>query len=81
MLRGEADLMQPGGRLMCLSLGLLFLHRQGAVDATLEVRACMLAYTAVASCRAAVRVRAPACVAARASSSPLQAARRQHLTN
>jgi 26S proteasome regulatory subunit N1 len=39
MLRGEADLAQPGGRLMCLALGLLFLHRQGAVDATLEVRA------------------------------------------
>ena len=38
MLRGEADLTQPGGRLMCLALGLLFLHRQGAVDATLEVR-------------------------------------------
>ncbi|EFN53700.1 hypothetical protein CHLNCDRAFT_25435, partial [Chlorella variabilis] len=37
MLRGEADLMQTGGRLMCLALGLLFLHRQGAVDATLEV--------------------------------------------
>jgi 26S proteasome regulatory subunit N1 len=37
MLRGEADLTQPGGRLMCLALGLLFLHRQGAVDATLEV--------------------------------------------
>jgi hypothetical protein len=38
MLRGEADLSQPGGRLMCLALGLLFLHRQAAVDATLEVR-------------------------------------------
>ncbi len=38
MLRGEAHLTQPGGRLMCLALGLLFLHRQGAVDATLEVR-------------------------------------------
>ena len=38
MLRGEADLTQPGGRLMCLALGLLFLHRQAAVDATLEVR-------------------------------------------
>ncbi|KAI3425164.1 hypothetical protein D9Q98_008935 [Chlorella vulgaris] len=37
MLRGEADLSQPGGHLMCLSLGLLFLHRQGAVDATVEV--------------------------------------------
>lgn len=37
MLRGEADLTQPGGHLMCLALGLLFLHRQGAVDATLEV--------------------------------------------
>ncbi|KAL4435475.1 hypothetical protein ABPG77_006237 [Micractinium sp. CCAP 211/92] len=37
MLRGESDLTQPGGRLMCLALGLLFLHRQGAVDATLEV--------------------------------------------
>lgn len=38
MLRGEADLQQPGGRLMCLALGLLYLHRQNAVDATLEVR-------------------------------------------
>ena len=37
MLRGEADLTQSGGRLMCLALGLLFLHRQNAVEATLEV--------------------------------------------
>ena len=39
MLRGEADLTQSGGRLMCLALGLLFLHRQNAVEATLEVGA------------------------------------------
>ncbi len=41
MLRGESDLTQPGSRRMCLALGLLFLHRQGAVDATLEVRAAL----------------------------------------
>eukprot|EP00887_Chlorella_sp_A99_P000106 scaffold16.g106.t1 len=37
MLRGEADLAQPSAKLMCLALGLLFLHRQEAVEATLEV--------------------------------------------
>jgi 26S proteasome regulatory subunit N1 len=37
MLRSEADLLQPGGRLMCLALGLLFLQKQEAVEATVEV--------------------------------------------
>lgn len=37
MLRGEADLQQPVAKLMCLALGLLFLGRQDAVEATVEV--------------------------------------------
>jgi len=59
MLRGEADLTQSGGRLMCLSLGLLFLHRQGAVDATLEVRLdCGCACRGVHGWRQVVHLRA-----------------------
>jgi 26S proteasome regulatory subunit N1 len=38
MLRGEADLAQPVGKLMCLALGLLFLGRQDAVEPTVEVK-------------------------------------------
>jgi 26S proteasome regulatory subunit N1 len=37
MLRPEADLTSPGGRLMALALGILFLGRQEAVEPTLEV--------------------------------------------
>ena len=37
MMRSEADLGSPGGRLMALSLALLFLGRKEAVEATVEV--------------------------------------------
>lgn len=37
MMRSEADLGAPGGRLMALSLALLFLGRKEAVEATVEV--------------------------------------------
>ena len=37
MMRSEADLSSPGGRLMSLALALLFLGRKEAVEATVEV--------------------------------------------
>ena len=37
MLRGEAELGEPWARQLALGLGLAFLGRQGAVEATLEV--------------------------------------------
>jgi 26S proteasome regulatory subunit N1 len=37
MLRGEAELASAAGRLSCLALGLLFLGKGEAVDATVEV--------------------------------------------
>jgi 26S proteasome regulatory subunit N1 len=39
MLRGEAELAEPWAKQLCLGLGLLFLGKQGAVEATVEVRA------------------------------------------
>ncbi len=38
MLRGEAELAEPWAKQMVLGLGLLFLGKQGAVEATVEVR-------------------------------------------
>jgi hypothetical protein len=38
MLRGEAELSEPWAKQMVLGLGLLFLGKQGAVEATVEVR-------------------------------------------
>ena len=38
MLRGESELGEPWARLMVLGLALLYLGRQNAVEATLEVR-------------------------------------------
>jgi 26S proteasome regulatory subunit N1 len=37
MLRGEAELAEPWAKQLCLGLGLIFLGKQGAVDATIEV--------------------------------------------
>ncbi len=37
MLRGEAELAEPWAKQMVLGLGLLFLGKQGAVEATVEV--------------------------------------------
>mmetsp|Transcript_17190 Transcript_17190/g.44108 ORF Transcript_17190/g.44108 Transcript_17190/m.44108 type:complete len:912 (-) Transcript_17190:167-2902(-) len=37
MMRSEAELGQPFAKMFCLALGLLFLGKQDAVDATLEV--------------------------------------------
>lgn len=37
MLRGEAELAEPWAKQLCLGLGLLFLGKQGAVEATVEV--------------------------------------------
>ena len=37
MLRGEAELGEPWARQLALGLGLAFLGRQGAIEATLEV--------------------------------------------
>lgn len=38
MSRGEADLTQPFARFLSVGLGLLYLGKQEAVEATLEVR-------------------------------------------
>ncbi len=38
MLRGEAELGDPFAKQLVLGLGLLFLGKQGAVEATVEVR-------------------------------------------
>ena len=37
MMRSEADLYQPWGKFLCLGLGLLYLGKQMAIEATLEV--------------------------------------------
>ena len=37
MLRGEAELGEPWAKQLALGLGLVFLGKQGAVEATLEV--------------------------------------------
>jgi hypothetical protein len=38
MLRGEPELGDPFAKQLVLGLGLLFLGKQGAVEATVEVR-------------------------------------------
>ena len=38
MLRGETELADPFAKQLVLGLGLLFLGKQGAVEATVEVR-------------------------------------------
>lgn len=56
MVRPETELTAPGGRLMALALGLLFLGRQEAVEATAEVartlpeRASAFLYTTLEIC-------------------------------
>ena len=37
MLRGESELGEPWGKQLALGLGLVFLGKQGAIEATLEV--------------------------------------------
>lgn len=37
MMRSEAELSQPWGKFLCLGLGLLYLGKQNAIEATLEV--------------------------------------------
>jgi len=49
MTRGEPELTSPGAKFLVLGLGLLFMGRQDAADATLEVRALKSAFP-VASC-------------------------------
>lgn len=49
MTRGEPELTSPGAKYLVLGLGLLFMGRQDAADATLEVRALKSAFP-VASC-------------------------------
>ena len=41
MLRGEAELGDPFAKQLVLGLGLLFLGKQGAVEATVEVCCCL----------------------------------------
>lgn len=36
MLRGESELGEPWGKQLALGLGLVFLGKQGAIEATLE---------------------------------------------
>lgn len=65
MGRGDAEVLQPGARLLVLGLGLLFLGRQDSADATLEVRRPLV--PSCASCTAALvrangrRVRVSVC--------------------
>ena len=42
MLRGEAELGEPWAKQLALGLGLVFLGKQGAVEATLEVSSGMV---------------------------------------
>jgi hypothetical protein len=45
MLRGEAELGEPWGKQLALGLGLVFLGKQGAIEATLEARCLSLPAT------------------------------------